>query len=117
MWEVHFTRYTWRHRFRITPTYVGSTYAQLFRHIIIRDHPHVCGKYSPYQPKFKAVKGSPPRMWEVQGYWINFHQVIQDHPHVCGKYFKWWKIYVDIPRITPTYVGSTIGFVELIVVD
>ena len=108
MWEVPVITIQNGNWYRITPTYVGSTRLTRPYRTISRDHPHVCGKYSQAKEVNIAIKGSPPRMWEVPrglvlakvaygitptyvGSTTYKHlntQQAQDHPHVCGKYHK-----------------------------
>ena len=71
-----------------------------------RDHPHVCGEYSPISLVSSQLTVSPPRVWGIQK--TNCQGVsapritptcvgntpppprrqysIRDHPHVCGEY-------------------------------
>ena len=66
MWEVRVIYTSNAFDRGITPTYVGSTLIQLARERVMRDHPHVCGKYLHICVPYLYVLGSPPRMWEVQ---------------------------------------------------
>ena len=106
MWEVPVITIQNGNWYRITPTYVGSTGPIPFLKYLVRDHPHVCGKYVLNSRWSTSFTGSPPRMWEVLVQFViikplpgitptyvgstkvlrHFGKTSRDHPHVCGKY-------------------------------
>ena len=51
------------HFMRITPIYMGSTYIDVVRPEILRDHPHIHGEHAPcIEDPFNLI-GSPPYTW------------------------------------------------------
>ena len=88
MWDQLFTNPPLLNRFRIIPTYVGSTLSSFCGCYCLPNHSHVCGINPTMQPKPIVNYESFPRMWDQ----LNTVMSMSD------------KI-----RIIPTYVGSTYG--------
>ncbi len=107
MRETQFMRKENIKHLRITPAYAGNTFQNLYRHMLTRDHPRVCGKHDPEDEEETHALGSPPRMRETQfmrkenikhlritpayagntSTWSTFKAAYTDHPRVCGKHF------------------------------
>ena len=112
---------------RITPAYAGKTKSPAGFVKLHEDHPRVCGKYARSALKDSGLRGSPPRMREIQVRVITQNPAAMDHPRVCGKYpysfLHFYALWGSPPRmqerqsvkrtlmaeqgITPAYAGKT----------
>ena len=92
----------------ITPTCVGNTALSVRSKRDPRDHPHVCGEYTPDEGCQQVRWGSPPRVWGIPtkstapagskritptcvgntDESLFGKALLEDHPHVCGEYLK-----------------------------
>ena len=86
MWDQHRLQSFRSVRYRIIPTYVGSTSPVDLFHPVRPNHSHVCGINKFEDEAHTPVFESFPRMWDQLG---------QD------------VIRAEVSRIIPTYVGST----------
>ena len=104
--ELHKSGAYDENQWRITPACAGITRSTLSDLNVHKDHPRVCGNYSKLATNSSSMRGSPPRVRELQMMmamlWaqkritpacagITFYRSFtflrsEDHPRVCGNY-------------------------------
>ena len=114
-------------RWRIIPTYVGSTARTNIKYCNGANHSHVCGINLFMFPRLSLLSESFPRMWDQQdrltncrldlriiptyvGSTASYHSAdnqLPNHSHVCGINAEGYLPQPSLTRIIPTYVGST----------
>ena len=67
---------------------MGNTQYMVYHLIHYQDHPHIHGEHQAPEPTQGQQTGSPPHTWGTP-----------DATHTTS----------PIPRITPTYMGNTVG--------
>ena len=92
---------------RFIPTRVGNTCRASSRPRRRPVHPHACGEYCPDGQPRRSVNGSSPRVWGIQGGFLDIVKIGRFipthvgntapdggsaarppvHPHACGEYF------------------------------
>ena len=85
MREKHFQQNLIDTNARITPAYAGKTVKKNMVKCEYKDHPRVCGKNSKLHLRCDACTGSPPRMREKLGFWLDDAQVVRITPAYAGK--------------------------------
>ena len=89
------TLFEYKHR--ITPAYAGKRLCKLYKNIVCKDHPRLCGEKQSGAKAAWNERGITPA-YAGKRHLPNYPQVdSQDHPRLCGE--KLWKRVVST---TPT---------------
>ena len=91
----------------ITPAYAGKSFPKALKHLMVQDHPRLCGEKSLGKALQRQSVGSPPPMrGKVRGLyrWCSGHQ---DHPRLCGEKQYTAAQCTGNHRITPAYAGKS----------
>ena len=107
VWGLRLPRSASHHRYRYTPTRVGTSSLSVERSPTIPVHPHACGDFQTAPPARRPPSGTPPRVWGLQVGRRACRRLFAVHPHACGDFVDQRILGDALFRYTPTRVGTS----------